>query len=144
MYELRYHGPEPADFHVYRLYPNGRRQKVSEQQDLYQAWLAAGNSPTVVAYTPPAEPPAPIFSADEQAVYASILSLWAQTGSATVPATFDEAVATVKTWLEDSADFATYKARAAVKDELITRRIQMQDHAWPWDRFLAYVSALQA
>jgi hypothetical protein len=51
-YEKRYIN-DNNDYHIYFIYDDGREQKVLENQDLYQAWLTEGNTPTEIPYVAP-------------------------------------------------------------------------------------------
>jgi hypothetical protein len=62
-YEKRY-TDEAGNYDIYMIYDDGREQKVSESQDLFQDWLNAGHFPDEIAYTPPEPPPVP--SVEEQ------------------------------------------------------------------------------
>jgi hypothetical protein len=42
-----------TEYKIVYVYEDGRKQDVSENQDLYQAWLARGNEPEVVPYVIP-------------------------------------------------------------------------------------------
>jgi len=53
MYEKHYTNPEETVYRIVQVYPDGRRRTVSEQQDLYQEYLAKGGEVREVAYTPP-------------------------------------------------------------------------------------------
>lgn len=42
-----------GNFDIVLIYPDGREQTVSEDQDLYHQWLAEGNLPAEIPYTAP-------------------------------------------------------------------------------------------
>lgn len=62
-YEKRY-TDAVGNYEIYFIYDDGREQRVSDIQDLYQAWLADGNTPTEIEYVEPSPPPIP--SIEEQ------------------------------------------------------------------------------
>jgi hypothetical protein len=50
---------DQGTYGIFEVYPDGRELLVSESQDLYQEWLAAGNAPEEVPYTEPEPDPEP-------------------------------------------------------------------------------------
>lgn len=52
-YKKVYTNEEQTEYKIVLVYDSGKEQKVSENQDLYIAWLAEGNTPEVVAYVAP-------------------------------------------------------------------------------------------
>ena len=49
----KHYTDENGSYEIIMYYDDGRTQVVSETQDLYQDWLAEGNTPEEVPYVPP-------------------------------------------------------------------------------------------
>lgn len=62
-WEVEQTSPDGRQTQVWQVYPSGRRVRVSENQDTYQRWLKAGNTPVTLPYTPP--PPTPVDTRTE-------------------------------------------------------------------------------
>ena len=52
---------------IIECYPDGRQRRVSDDQDVYLRWLAAGNVPAEIEYVAPPPPPPDTRTEEEKA-----------------------------------------------------------------------------
>jgi len=104
MYKKKLLSEDGSKFQIILYYDDGRTQNVSENQDLYQVWLEAGNTPEEIAYVEPAPaPPAPIRQISRLLVVERIIEAGLR----------DEAIALIKA--NPSNEMRWYAAPASIK-----------------------------